>query len=243
MLSANTLFHFTKDKDTLLSILKSSFYPRLSLEQVDLFKGQAIAIPMCCFCDIPLSQISDHVSRYGSYAIGIKKEWAIKQGITPVMYFHKNSSAYKNVKRHISALKDLTKKGVIDEQVSVEQLLYVMYNCFFMKPYEGVGEEKIRYYDEREWRYVLPCFVDGKQTYLSSDGYNDPIKREEMNRSNEQYGIRFNPSVINYIIVKSEKEIIDVKHAVSSIKGNYPYDQVDLLTTRLISIERIKEDF
>ena len=73
-ISANTLFHFTRDMDTLLSILRSKFYPRLCLEQkivptLDL----RLAIPMVCFCDIPLSQISEHTEMYGEYAIGIKK--------------------------------------------------------------------------------------------------------------------------------------------------------------------------
>lgn len=32
-LSANTLFHFTRTRETLINILKTRFYPRLSLEE------------------------------------------------------------------------------------------------------------------------------------------------------------------------------------------------------------------
>ena len=91
-ISANTLFHFTRDIDTLLSILRSKFYPRLSLEQRIMSKlDMRLAIPMVCFCDIPLSQITEHTLKYGEYAIGIKKDWAIKQGVSPILYVHDNS--------------------------------------------------------------------------------------------------------------------------------------------------------
>ena len=57
------------------------------LPQLDI----GLAIPMVCFFDIPLSQISEHSAKYGKCANGIKKEWAIQQGVTPVLYFHENS--------------------------------------------------------------------------------------------------------------------------------------------------------
>lgn len=70
-LSANTLFHFTRTRETLINILKTRFYPRLSLEENFFFSkmGDKIAYPMVCFCDIPLSQIKNHTNSYGKYAI------------------------------------------------------------------------------------------------------------------------------------------------------------------------------
>lgn len=75
-LSANTLFHFTKEKNTLINILKTKFYPRLCLEDNFIFSKEStkMAYPMVCFCDIPLSQINNHAATYGKYAIGLKKE-------------------------------------------------------------------------------------------------------------------------------------------------------------------------
>lgn len=32
------------------------------------------SLPMICFCDMPLSNISDHVEVYGHYAIGFNKK-------------------------------------------------------------------------------------------------------------------------------------------------------------------------
>ena len=46
---------------------------------------------MVCFCDIPLSDIAEHTQKYGNYAIGLKKTWAMEQGVTPILYVHDNS--------------------------------------------------------------------------------------------------------------------------------------------------------
>ena len=46
---------------------------------------------MVCFCDIPLGQIDQHVKTYGKYGLGMSKEWAMKNGITPVRYIHRGS--------------------------------------------------------------------------------------------------------------------------------------------------------
>ena len=87
-LSANTLFHFTKTHENILSILENEFYPNYSLEDWKPLSGKThpIAIPMVSFCDIPLSQISNHTKHYGNYALGLKKEWGIKNKINPVLY-------------------------------------------------------------------------------------------------------------------------------------------------------------
>ena len=80
-ISSNCLFHFTNSAENLLNILENEFNPRYCLENLkfldfspkmtDYFE---IAIPMVCFCDIPLSKIKTHISIYGNYGIGMKKK-------------------------------------------------------------------------------------------------------------------------------------------------------------------------
>src|SRR5215467_12077450 len=100
-ISANSLFHFTPTLINLTSILKNYFYPRYCLESwtvifetsQDLLLDRTLefAFPMTCFCDIPLSQITNHSNIYGKYAIGLTKDWGMKNKINPVLYAYKDS--------------------------------------------------------------------------------------------------------------------------------------------------------
>ena len=90
LLSANTLFHFINSLEHIISILINDFTPRYCIESF-YYLGEEdfqpeFALLMVCFCDIPLSQIRNHVEVYGGYAIGLSKEWGIENGINPVMY-------------------------------------------------------------------------------------------------------------------------------------------------------------
>jgi hypothetical protein len=46
---------------------------------------------MVSFCDIPLSQIGKHVKRYGSYGIGMSRQWVFRNALNPVLYFKETS--------------------------------------------------------------------------------------------------------------------------------------------------------
>ena len=93
-ISAHTLFHFTYNKNSLLSILKNGLYVRYSLENFEsLINDKAeIVFPMTCFCDIPLSHVRRHTNTYGKYAIGVSKSWGMKNQINPIIYTYPNSA-------------------------------------------------------------------------------------------------------------------------------------------------------
>lgn len=242
-LSANTLFHFTKDLDTLLSILRSKFYPRACFEASlipDIFDIR-MAIPMVCFCDIPLSQISKHVGKYGSYAIGLKKGWAMEQGVTPVLYVHKNSLIPRTI---VSEIKGIKPQGTSLSEQQMTHLMELLRPIMMMKPYEVLDNDsgKIeRFYDEREWRYIPPSDFPDSPDFLLENLVKDGVLNS-FNKSKEKYGVEFNPEVINYIIVEKEQDILPLKREIISIKGRFPYDSVELLTTRILSMERIRQD-
>jgi hypothetical protein len=46
---------------------------------------------MISFCDIPLKTVAQY-NKYGSYGIGLKKEWGIKNKLNPILYMEKNST-------------------------------------------------------------------------------------------------------------------------------------------------------
>ena len=244
-ISANTLFHFTSTYDTLINILQSRFFPRLCLEKGLWYPGnKQWAIPMVCFCDIPLSNIAEHTQKYGNYAIGIKKTWAMEQGVSPILYVHDNTSFVLQVLSALNWSLELSEK---DAEHLNERLAQVMSMFFMMKPYEDYQErngkrKKVRFYDEREWRYLPP--IGGQHiNFLTEEKFKDKAQRERLNSFNEQYGVNFNPDVINYIIVEKEDEIVPLMHDLHSIKGNFSYKSVELLCSRILSMDRIREDF
>ena len=153
-LSSETLFHYVRKKEYLISILKNNFRPRYVIEKFTVESGELIkaALPMLCFCDIILSSIDEHVKWYGRYGIGMKKEWALKKGLTPVHYYNPESHAMKYLSKALLYMRQKLNNGE-----SNPDLISDYYNLWFMKPYIGMQfnrfEKSIspkKYYDERE---------------------------------------------------------------------------------------------
>lgn len=242
-LSANTLFHFTRDFDTLLRILETKFYPRMCLEQPIMPQlPLRLAVSMVCFCDIPLSQISEHVSKYGRYAIGVKKAWAVQQGVTPVLYVHENSLIPRTI---LQEMTEIARNGQNGQAAQLQRMTRYVDTVCMMKPYSGYDERaghEVRYYDEREWRYVPQRQTSGQFRYLLEDLFKQDAVRQKIDAENEQFGLNFTPDVINYLIVDREDEILTLKQRIEKIKGDFPHRSVELLSTRILSMERIQED-
>ena len=49
--------------------------------------------------------------------------------------------------------------------------------------------------------------------------------------------------MINYIIVEQEADINTLIQELRKIESHFPYESVELLTSRIISMERIREEF
>lgn len=241
--SSNTLFHFTSNFENLLNILDNYFKPHYSLEDFNVvFPGEPqdyleLAIPMVSFCDIPLSQASGHLSTYGSYGIGMTKEWGKKQGITPVLYTHGESLL-------ADCIRDIIKKTekLVDDRKFLSDLMR------FIKPYSGSLwrengiKNDIIFYNEREWRY-MPV---GHELFLQKDDFLNKDKREKYNGELAvKYAISFVPDDIRYIVVKNEDEIVPlVDHLlVLGKERKFSMAEGEKLVTRIITSERIKEDF
>ena len=83
----SSLFRFCKERKMLQNYLKTGIYPNYCEEDLSCEKSELkIGIPMASFCDIPITLLSEYHERYGEYGMGLTKEWAIKNGISPVMY-------------------------------------------------------------------------------------------------------------------------------------------------------------
>lgn len=81
-ISSNSVIHFTNKFDNLKGIiLNSGLRVKYCLESLLLDNyNLEMASPMVCFCDIPLSEVKNHINSYGSYGIGLYKIWAKEKG-------------------------------------------------------------------------------------------------------------------------------------------------------------------
>ena len=198
---------------------------------------------MTCFCDLPLSQLHEHLDFYGGYGIGMKKEWGIHQKINPVLYMHQNS----DLSEYISTLlMDLKVGNAADKRT----LLHLMNILRHVKLYEGdavTGGRRIhkRFYDEREWRWV-PLLTGNNDEILSltEAEFNDPEVRGKAEYELAQIAkLDFVPGDIKYIVVSSEGEVSEIIDRTGAIEGKYSENDTRILCTRILSSEQIKTDF
>jgi hypothetical protein len=245
MISSATLFHFTDSKAKLLSILENEFHPRYCFERILLHnKVVKCAFPMVCFCDIPLSQIKEHIYKYGRYGIGLSKEWGRRNGLNPVFYLRSKSILSNSIEAIIVNLLEeeiTTRPGVPNDLKNVIR---------YMKPYIGSylrgvkKRNRIRFYDEREWRYVPAESGSNIKFALNESEYKNPEMLNQANSILTNVRLHFEPSDIKYVIVKEEKGILEMVKALREIKGRkYDTDTVSIVTSRVITCDQILKDF
>jgi hypothetical protein len=143
----------------------------------------------------------------------------------------------------------------VDISRSTEELKTTMQKTLisilrYVKPFEGNylrGEkipDKIKFYDERELRYVPPPgLTNNRHLFLSEKQYNDLKTRNKYNSRVKQLKLSFEPDDIRYIIIKNDDEILSMVDELQRIKKKYSYEAVQKLLTRIITTEQIKRDF
>ncbi len=99
-LSSDYLYHFTRKSDAIEKILQYGFRHSLSNEKIS-FANVLQQNFIACFCDIKFSEISAHRECYGDYAICLKKEWGINNGVTPVTYIHETSPIFSEKSKRL----------------------------------------------------------------------------------------------------------------------------------------------
>lgn len=278
--SANTLFNFMKKFEYLKMILDKKFHPRFYKEDLRPFFKLPVFIAMKCFCDIPLSLVTEHTNTYGKYAIGLSKEWGKAQGLSPITYYNESSPFIEaiiegynaNVKLMNSTSSDeIERSSILGKAKSSYQQTFLNY-----KPINGRmwrdndWKRDINFYNEREWRYIPPRFViqenndisEGeiscknyyttKDLYILSsqiDKYKHSIKRkrkleiesQELEKLNKfiakEISIHFDYSDINFIIVQSDEEVIELCEYIDKLKENN--NNANILKTKIIKYSDI----
>jgi len=230
-ISSNSLFHFVKKISYLSDILDNGLQARYCHEHI-LGAPLPFAYPMKCFCDIPLGNIKNHFGQYGSYGIGITKKFALLHGITPVIYVHKNSNTFLQ----------LTSKTDVNSEISSILPYYKMYDeSFYYTPNKHTNEFYVRYYDEREWRYIPPSSEAILLGTTSKSHITRKVNFANNNLKSNKYRLKVPYTSITFIFVKNEK---DRKLLIEIIRHKYKSKNVqDLLISKILSTYRILKDF
>lgn len=240
---SNTLFHFTRSLNKLSEILKHGFWPRYCLEDIQWagLNEEYVAFPMVCFCDIPISRISEHVDFYGSFGIGLSKEWGIRNHLNPIMYVTGRNPVH-------AALESLTAivRALSDESSKQKGLRCLRYILAHTKPMSGrmiVSDTLVTkdFYQESEWRFVPSD--DNIKDFLLYNEYNDIERLEFFDNATKAFcQLKFSPPDVRYIFVPADSDIPVVINFLQTELEEFPSDELKVLMSRVISLERIQLD-
>ena len=241
---SHTLFHFTSEMAILKHILKDGFWPRYCLEDVRWLSEDGIdyvAFPMVCFCDIPLSRIQEHVGFYGNFGVGMTKDWALRNGMNPILYVSGNNPLQKQ----LYSLNEHANKLNSTEAVMAAKttMRFILAHC---KPAEGnmiVGGKPAEkeFYQESEWRYVP--ISESIFPYLKSEKFEDTEKLESENQKAKEYcTIKITPQDIKYVFVKSDSDIPEIVNFIQTELDQFPSSDLKVLVSRVTSLESITND-
>lgn len=244
-ISTNSIIHYTKTFSILTSILKEGFRIKYCAETLRLGekKKSNAAHPMVSFCDIPLSDSNQHFETYGRYGIGLSKQWAVKNGVNPVIYVDEQSliaaSIYELIKERRSKESNLTDK----QKREILQIKSYAKNYSGPLKRDGVNISKYKFYDEREWR-----LVPDKET-LHNNKFSIGLRyynknKEKYNNKLKDCRLKFEANDISYIIVSHTSEIPDmIDFIITEYSKRCEKDELGVLFSKICSTEQIITDY
>lgn len=246
-ISSNSIIHYTNKLDNLTGILKNSgFRLKYCSEKLILNNTPTpLAIPMVCFCDIPLSEVKNHMNSYGSYGIGFYKSWAKDKRLNPVLYFEGKSETSKHLEAVIKKLAQDGRDNKMDKEMATTIIRFIQ----FCKNYDGplktekIDNENYVFYDEREWRYVPnEESLKGAKGILNIKDYNNDKK--SYNEKLKDIYLNFTVEDISYIIVNKDDEIPEVLEFINNnFQDSCTAKQLKILGTKILTKNQIYQDF
>lgn len=238
--SANVLCHYVREQRFLNMILQNSaIIPRYVMEPLDylgLKEIRKICFPMTCFCDIPFSKVSTHMTNYGEYGIGFDKTALLdKYRVQPIHYISPNSPLTDDFKEAFQ----ISLKEHFAGKASV-LAAYLSSTLMYMKPIWRSEQDangnctSYVYQDECEWRYI-PSDNFPKELHLilrqRETTETAKIKYSNVLSKHEECWLKFEWTDVRYIIVPDEKAS---KNTISAIKAlDIMDDEKDVLVSKI----------
>jgi len=241
---SNTLFHFTKSSEKLKLILKNGFWPRYCLEDIKWLGYEEfdyIAYPMVCFCDIPLSRISEHIDFYGGFGVGVTRQWAHANGLNPVLYTAGNNHIVDSFRELNDQSNEFREKE--KTELAKTTLRYLLAHS---KPTSGtmvVDGKPVNkdFYQESEWRYVPKH--KSIEAYSTRSSFDDRDVNEKANSlTKENCIIKASPQDIRYIFVRSDSDIPSIINFLQTELDHFPNADLKILMSRVVSLESLTVD-
>lgn len=233
-LSSNILWHQTNYNSMKKILAARKILCSYSVENTSFLIGGKTAFAMVSMCDLPFSELSTYLGKYGGYTIGLSRAWGIKHKFNPVWYCDPQSMAADSLKHYIENARKTGQAG--SDIILFGNLLS------YIKMVEGELSKhnytQYRFYDEREIRFI-PSFLyminGGEPPMMSEDEY-EKYKADHNGSALLDYGVEFEWDDLKYIIVKEERQIKPLRDILS--KRGCPNDTVQIFFNK-----QILEDF
>lgn len=266
-LSANALFNFMREYEYLeITLNRMAFLPRYYSEKVDYLELKydnsnldEWYIPMTCFCDIPLHQISQHaegdgVTGYGKFAIALHKSFGIECGIQPIQYLNISSIQRRELTESLNIL--FSKAADLPDDDLYKSLTdYLLDQVMMVKPITGKmqntnGKEPItitkNFHDEHEWRYI-PSFHENELPYIliqEDDILASEIYTESINNTKNGL-LQFAVDDIRYIFCDTLANRDRLIKFIKSKKTGkrLTKNEKHILISKILVYDEIKEDW
>jgi len=171
----------------------------------------------------------------------MKQDWAIANGLNPVIYVSQTSHLAKLLIKSTETAR-IAQAAKSDDSHRETARSIIGYS----KPLTGtmiVQAQPVTktFYQESEWRFLSAN--DNMPLFLKKDEFNDQRKRLDANQLAELHGVlRFTPQDVKYLFVEEESDIPDLVNFVNSELNMYPQRDVQTLLTRIISQDTIEND-
>jgi len=245
------LFHFT-EKRWLYEILRTTFKVSYAREKIiGLENNREFAVPMVSFCDLKLSELKEFTEKYGKFGIGLTKEWANKNGLSPVMYINRNCELMDNLITGLNGVySHLNKVNDLDQFQKLNNSYKNIMNTYrYIKNYEGelirkgkLVDPNYRFADEREWRFVPSLENEGIAPFVSISNIKTDEQKQMYNDKVSSLRLSFEPNDIKYLIVENDNDISDLIWHLENVKGRFDLETRNRLTSRILTIEQINRD-
>ena len=126
-----------------------------------------VAFPMICFCDIvpKKDRLQPHIDQYGTYGIGLSKNWGKEHGVQPVHYILPTSPYARDFRQAANAA--FSAIGSLETEPAKTLCDFLVTNLAFAKPLWGTNNgTDYCFEDECEWRFIPSDLATGMPRFL-----------------------------------------------------------------------------